>query len=195
MQRILGLVLALILISGGCLSGAAFADSISQLSQWNNIVQIEACDGGIFGLRADGTVVCSNASDSLAQAGRWTNIRQIIPDDDYSNHFLTGLRSDGTVVTTSKADLSHWRNIKKIVTCRGYWIAGLKSDGTAVITGKNELRDGDNGWLEQDSWFDLTAWRDLVDLVPLKGWSAMNALAGIHADGTVTVAAPPVMSM
>ena len=190
MRRIVGLVLALALISVICLNGAAFADGISQISQWNSIVQIEACDGGIFGLRADGTVVCANANDSLAQADHWTNIRQLISDDGYYNHFLIGLKKDGMVVSTSKADLSQWRNITKIVTCKGYWIAGLRSDGTAVITRKNELCDGDNGWLEQNAWFDLTTWRDLVELVPLSGWTAMNALAGIHADGTVSIAAP-----
>ena len=189
-RRFFCIILSLVLISSVLMNGAAYADSVSQLSQWDNIVQLESCGDGIVGLRSDGTVLCTSTNDSLSQVRRWTNIRQIFSDNGYGKPFLVGLKNDGTVVSTADADLSHWRNITKIVTCKGYWIAGLKSDGTAVITKKNELCEGDNGWLEQDGWLDLTDWRNLVDLVPLSGWSAMNALAGVHADGTVSVEAP-----
>lgn len=190
MRRILGLFLAIAIFGGVCLSGAAFADDMSQLSQWNNIVQIEACGGVLFGLRSDGTVLIHGENASLAQVEHWTDIRQLTAGCVYNEPFLVGIKTDGTVVSTTGADLSRWRNITKIVTCNGYWIAGLKSDGTAVITRKNELCGGDNGWSEQEGWFDLSGWRDLVDIVPLSGWTAMNALAGIHGDGTVSVAAP-----
>ena len=188
MKKIAALILMCFLLGSAC-RPAACADTGAKTSadvlRWRDIVQISGAYNCILGLRSDGRVLRAGSSEDylsfdphLDRVDAWRGIKKLFN----CGGIIVGLKADGTVVSTSDADLSSWRNIVKVVGVKRAWLAGLKSDGTVVVTRKGELAD--LGW-EGRSWLDTSAWQGIVDIVPEDGWTAINGLAGIRADGTV----------
>ena len=198
MKKIFSFLLALTLLLGSRLfSGTpAKAESTAlDFSGWTDVVQLESNYGIVLGVRKDGTVLRNGGDEyDLQQVDRWKDIQQILfTGFSYDQAEVFGLRKDGTVVSTSRADLSGWRNIKQLVG-NWYWLAGLREDGTVCVTEKGELRadsfanakDYDpTGW--EGEWLEVSDWKNVVELVPLSGRTAQHGLAGICRDGTVRV--------
>lgn len=103
------------------------------VSNWIDIVAVEAGVRHTVGLKSDGTVVAVGYNKlGQCDVSDWTNIAMIV-----SNSWHTvGLRSDGTVVATGafSADVADWTNIVMIAT-DGICTVGLKVDGTVVAVG------------------------------------------------------------
>lgn len=201
MKKIFSFLLALTLLLGsGLFAGtpARAEATLRDLSGWTDVVRLAVGKDCVLGVRKDGTVLRWGGERSgLQQVDRWKDIRQILITDPASGDIeevaAFGLRKDGTVVSTSQADLSGWRNIRQIVSCKGIWVAGLAEDGTVRVTQKGELcaemlkgsgYDA-SGW--EGKWLEVFDWKNIVELVPLGGWTMQNGLAGICRDGTVRV--------
>ena len=74
---------------------------------WTDVASIEVGDGGVFGVRKDGTVLTAgydNGSDDFEAQARdianWSGITQVASSDSAFESHTLGLRSDGTVVAT-----------------------------------------------------------------------------------------------
>ena len=105
---------------------------------WRGIVDIDAFDGSIIGLRKDGTVVFSKDWGDI-DVSDWTDIVAVATG---SNH-VVGLKSDGTVVTAgdntdSQCNTQDWTDIVAI-DAGPYETIGLKSDGTLVVAGRERV--------------------------------------------------------
>lgn len=100
------------------------------VSDWKDIVDLE---GGIFGLKRDGTIVCSIGSD----LSEWKNICQI----SYDNYFAA-LQWDGTVLALwdwEHSDLplinmEDWKDIQAIKVWYG-GLVGITEGGNVLATG------------------------------------------------------------
>lgn len=101
------------------------------VSDWKNIIDLE---GGIFGLKRDGTIVCSIASDTAISD--WKDICQI----SYYN-YLAALRWDGTVFAVWNwnnsdllmIDMEDWKGIQAIKVWYGGLI-GITEEGNVLAT-------------------------------------------------------------
>ena len=197
MKRLFALLLILALLGSGCLCAYA-DDSLPDLSGWTEVVQLEACRNVILGVREDGSVLRWGGEEyGLQQVDRWRNVRQVLLSQAYGSKEMSafGLLDDGTVVSTSRADLSAWREIRSLVGGSGFWVAGLTGDGTVRITEKGDLAAdlwyGSNGmdptgW--DNGWPQVSGWKNVVELVPLTGWTVQNGLAAVCRDGSVRIA-------
>ena len=146
------------------------------ITQWTGIVQLADSYYGMFGLKADGTVVSENSDFDLSS---WTDVKQLAVGEG----FLAGLRSDGTVLLfpfeegTMSEDLSGWTDVVKISAY--YKLLGLKADGTMLATETMYPE-----WMaELIGDLDFSKWKDLVDIY---AWGA--SFIGLKADGTVLAA-------
>ena len=104
----------------------------SDTSEWKDIVAVAASRDATFGLKADGTVVCTSNRYKVAQ---WRDIVAI--DASWFSH-VVGLKADGTVVaegynSAGRCNVSGWRNIVAISAGNNHTL-GLKADGTVVAT-------------------------------------------------------------
>jgi hypothetical protein len=100
-------------------------------ADWTDVVDLE---GGIFGLKRDGTIASAADRDGENAFSDWTDIAQI----SYDNYFAA-LKNDGTVMVTGslnfpeekRLDLSDWKDMQAIKVWYG-GIAGITSDGTVM---------------------------------------------------------------
>lgn len=81
------------------------AKALQEVEQWTDIVQLTHVRSGLFGLRADGTVVSAFVPDvdegrALFDVSSWTDMVQLASSDTH----LMGLRTDGTVAATGRND-------------------------------------------------------------------------------------------
>lgn len=125
---------------------------------------------GVFGLRADGTVLVASSDPDVSKAVRqWSEITSIY--GSYTH--IVGLRVDGTVVAAGENDygqcnVGDWRDVCKIVLNRGLTF-GICKDGTVVATGDNEYGQ-----------CKVRNWRNIVAIALGDGHTV-----GLRADGTV----------
>lgn len=112
---------------------------LSAAAAWTNIVYLAINASGLFGLKADGTLVTTDVnSKDIETSTDWTNLKQLA----CTRYGIVGLKNDGTVVTNgynNNGDMStppSWTNIKKI-RCLHSATVGLKNDGTVVFAGTN----------------------------------------------------------
>ncbi len=201
MKKVFSFLLALTLLLGSGLFAGVPARAEwtpRDLSGWTDVVQLAVGKDCVLGVRKDGMVLRLGGERSgLQQVDRWKDIRQILITEpatgDIADVAVFGLRKDGTVISSSQADLSGWRNIRQIVSCKGIWVAGLAEDGTVRVTGKGELcadmlkGGGYDASSWDGKWLEVSDWKNVVELVPLSGWTMQNGLAGICADGRVRV--------
>ena len=158
----------------------------TEVSSWNNIVEISVADHDIVGLKTDGTVVASGFEYSEEHdVSSWNNITAI----STSSSHTVGLRSDGTVVATGDNDrnqcnVNNWSSIKAIYSTEGCTV-GLKEDGTVITTSYYERIDIGGGMYNVHS----SGWGDALD-----GWADLTAIHldedtiyGITSDGRVYV--------
>ena len=139
------------------------------VDDWVDIIQVAACRGCTFGLKADGTVVTTGTTDwEHNKVENWTDICEIFVNENS----IVGLRKDGKVVYVGKNDynqieMSEWVDI--ISVARSLEItAGLKSDGTVVVSGENKKIQ-----------YDISNWANIVAV------AVDSDIVGLRADGTV----------
>lgn len=148
------------------------------LSNFTNIVYVQATPYCIYGLKSDGTVVSSG--QYALDLSSWTNIKQLAVGDGDSAQVVVGLTNDGKVLAASDyeeiLEAQSWTNIVQVSAGRLHAI-GLKSDGTVVTCGRPLFEEeGDEGE------FDVADWKDIVYV------SADNqTTVGLKSDGTVIV--------
>lgn len=127
---------------GTVLAASMYGDVQQYVKDWTDIVAIDAYME-IFGLRADGTVVCTDnvIAGFMEEMGEemdlsgWTDVVAI---DTWGASFI-GLRSDGTLLSGGmdeggQLDVGHWRNIKAF-KIDNYTTFALQEDGTLLMTG------------------------------------------------------------
>ena len=116
-------------------------DTLGECANWSDIVDLQCVDMfGVFGLRADGTVVFArdprySTGDHLDGLSEWSGVKALYPY--YSS--VAGLFYDGTVLITGehtdkKKEAENWTDIVQIWNSLDY-VLGLKVDGTFVFAG------------------------------------------------------------
>ena len=117
----------------------------TDISKWNDIVEVAAGAYHTVGLRTDGTVIATafQADHYMGYDGQcdvtgWTDIVSISAGACHT----VALKLDGTVVATGhngvgQCDVRDWRDVIAIATGTNHTI-GLKSDGTVIATGYND---------------------------------------------------------
>ncbi len=194
MKRTIAFLLALCLLACGCISASADWDDPTgwDFSDWTDVVDIASCNAGVIGLRADGTLLRQGGEEQgLSKVDGWTGIRQILLCNWGEEYSIFGLREDGTVISTTDVDFSGWDHIIKLVASEYYvgWVAGLREDGSILVTEKGAFREVNTDYdIWEGEWIDPADWGPAVDIVYLPGWTEMNGLAALCADGTVHVA-------
>ena len=177
---------------------------VSDLSNWQEIVQISGDDSILVGLRQDGTVVATGRNtDGQCDVGDWANITAV----SASLSHTVGLRKDGTVVAVGfnkfgQLDVSDWKNVIAI-EARNAVTFGLCADGTVLSTksagGKVEglsniikivAGDGNVVGLRSDGTVaGCKEAKDWTDIVDIDYEYHSQELVGLCADGTVESAA------
>lgn len=150
----------------------------SDVSNWHDIIAIDASSTHLVGLKADGTVVATGYNGAGAcDVENWKEIKSIIAGWNRT----VGIKMDGTTVCAGSVDYSSsagengrpnadgWKDIVEVVPIRTDTF-GLKSDGT-VIAGKNPER--------------VAEWKNIVALA---GDKDGYTIVGLTADGTVVSA-------
>ena len=103
------------------------------ISNWNNIIQIEPClFGGVVGLRDDGTVVYNGIDKSCILAIKeWKDVVQL----SGTNSFLIALKKDGTV---------------EKVTCVDYYTLELQDETGVIQLSQNEYFSSNVSLIKED---------------------------------------------
>jgi hypothetical protein len=143
-------------------------DSRIEVSEWRDIVVISANWFHTIGLRADGTVVTTEAYEDR-DTSHWRGIIAI----SAGRYHNLGLKEDGTVVAVGRnsyneCDISDWNDIVAI-SGGGYHSVGLKADGTVVAVGDNS-----------HGQCDVSDWRNIVAIS-----AGEFHTVGLRSDGTV----------
>ncbi|WP_160647843.1 RCC1 domain-containing protein, partial [Chengkuizengella marina] len=175
------------------------------VSDWKDIIQVEASIRNTIGLKSNGTVITTGRKTYFQS---WTDIVQV----DIATSNIAGLKSDGTVVVNGLIDsdidilsqIEQWLDIVQ-VDIRVNSIYGLKSDGTVVATGDSGQKVGswvnivqissgvglksdgtvvtEDGLFSDDILNIIDSWTDIIQI------SANNhIIMGLKSNGTVVAA-------
>lgn len=142
------------------------------ITNWEEITQIDTGDDFIVGLKSDGTVLASgNVDEYCSGISEWRNVTQI----SAAEYHVVGLKKDGTVVATGKNSdgkikVEQWRDITAIATGNRFTV-GLKADGAVVYAGVNSELD------------ELDTWSDIIAIC-----TGDTYVLGLKSDGTVVSA-------
>ena len=133
------------------------------MEQWRDIIAIEAgCSGGIFGLKADGTLESAGPyqingdwyEKGKCDVSQWTDIIAFTT----GRKQVIGVKSDGSVVAVGYnldgcLGVTKWKDIVAVDfgdSGHGRHTVGLKSDGTMVAVGANDF-----GQCRVKDWTDI----------------------------------------
>lgn len=142
------------------------------VSEWKDIIKVDAGDFHSVGLRANGTVYCTHpkifkyGQDNVSS---WYNIVDIGAGSSHT----VGLKADGTVVAVGsnsegQCNVKDWSGIVAI-SVDGRKTIGIKEDGTVICTGEpNELQT------------DLKEWNNITQVV-----SGYSFCIGLDRNGNV----------
>lgn len=145
-------------------------DGQCNISDWADIVAIDAGFRYTVGLKADGTVLAVGYNDDgRCNVSSWTDITAIC----VGSYHTVGLKTDGTVIAAGdnnlgQCNVSDWTDITAI-SAREHHTVGLKADGTVVAAGYNKFGQ-----------CDVSDWTDIVAIS-----AGYNHTVGLKADGTV----------
>ena len=113
-------------------------DTIPDVSTWNSIVAIDAGEGHLVGLKANGTVVASGNNEcGQCNVSDWSNIIAIAAGDSHT----VGVTAQGEVLKVGSTkrgpcNVTGWNNIVSIVAM-GHNTFGVKADGQIVGCGED----------------------------------------------------------
>ncbi len=192
-------------------------DGQLNVADWSNIVQLDAFNTHLVGLRRNGTVVVAGSNyHGEADVGGWSDVVQV----SAGYHHTVALTDQGTVLATGnnvygQCNVQSWSEIIQVEGGLEHTV-GLKKDHTVIGTGKNN-----DGQLDVDQWVGiiqidagkyhtvgLKADGSVVavgrlcvtgdypyDMTPVLGWHDIVQLSasdyhtvGLQADGTVVAA-------
>ena len=151
-------------------------EMIKEIDTWDNLVSVSAGNGGVVGVKNDGTVKFVSSSypkkDIIEQL---TGVAVAECDDRYI--FL--LMEDGTthcysLFGESNRDHITWKNIIQVDVYDSVYI-GLKADKTVITAGNMDYAD--YGLSNVSTWTD-------IEMVATGGYHAV----GLRSDGTVVAA-------
>ena len=147
------------------------------VTDWQDVIAINATETNVLGLQVDGTVVALGDNQyGQCDVSGWRDIVQISGTQEHT----VGLRADGTVVATGRnqfgqCEVSGWTDIVAVSTS---WFhadrdtahtVGLRLDGTVVIAGENT-----GNW-----WNEASRWQDIVEVK-----TGGHHIVGLKSDGT-----------
>ena len=154
--------------------GSVVADGNNQsdqckVSEWRNVVVVEAGDNCTFGIMEDGYAVVVGKNNFGQFDRRWEYLTDISVN---SNH-VVGLREDGTVVALGsneygECNTGSWDNIIAI-SAGGRHTVGLRADGTVAAVGDNT-----------DGQCNVNDWRNIIAISA----GGLHTV-GLTADGRV----------
>lgn len=153
-----------------------FSQGRYNVSEWTDIIAVDAGSSHHVGLKSDGTVVnvgerldsktMNNKSDDTSS---WSDIVAV----SCGSYHIVGLKSDGTVVavgenSSGQCEVEGWTDIIAIDAGISHTV-GLRADGTVVSVGNN--------YYGQRDTYD---WENIIEIV-----CDDNITVGIVDDGTV----------
>ena len=157
---------------GSCIATGRYYPDVSN---WSDMIALTANLNTVAGLRADGTVLCSNYSIDVSD---WERITQIdfFAEVFEDNQHIVGLTAEGTVVSSGtnhfgECDVDEWSDIVDVAAGSSHTV-GLRGDGTVIACGNNMYGQ-----------CDVSEWRRIVDVD-----ASRYATYGLTADGNVLVA-------
>lgn len=157
-----------------------FNDSVlPNVSSWNNIIQIDASDMHIIGLKKDGTVVASGGKNEKGECNvqDWKDIVQVCAGYQFS----LGLKSDGTVVVAGTLtfdrnnEILEWENIQKLIV-NDSLVIGIDKYGKILST---NYSDGRKEVFQKA----FENWTDIKDILVLG-----DVVFGLKNDGSLVSA-------
>ena len=150
------------------------ANLASQVSEWHDIIAIDASSFALVGLKADGTVVIAGDEGDYKQhsVSNWHDIVSSSTGWRSWEDYVLGLKADGTIIAAGELPdklypVLKWTDIIAISTSP-YLVVGLKEDGSVIC-----CPESDKALSELD-------WRDIV-AITTRGTEAI----GLKSDGTV----------
>ena len=166
----------------------------SQVSEWHDIIAIDASTYTLVGLKADGTVVIAGDGREYQQSdvSGWHDIVAINIDV-----YLLGLKADGTIVAAGELPpklrpILKWTDIIAIDANDEFFVVGLKADGSVKY-----CSTGDRG-LPYHNWHDIVAITahfsgvksdgtviSSVDGDPMKDWKLFDNLDNLEEERRV----------
>lgn len=170
------------------------ANLASQVSEWHDIIAIDASSFALVGLKADGTVVIAGDGREYQQSdvSGWHDIVAISVDG-----YLLGLKADGTIVAAGELPpelrpILKWTDIIAIDANDEFFVVGLKADGSVKY-----CSTGDRG-LPYHNWHDIVAITahfsgvksdgtviSSVDGDPMKDWKLFDNLDNLEEERRV----------
>ena len=120
----------------------------TDVSSWQNIIQLTCGYYFTVGLKSNGTVVATGLNNfGQCDVASWNNIIQV----SAGSNFVVGLKSDGTVVAAGyngwgQCNVGSWTDIVQVSAFASF-VVGLESNGTVVATGLNN-----NGQCNVNKW-------------------------------------------
>ncbi len=162
----------IVLYSDGTIDVEDGSNNTFNMRRWTDVSSLKVCDGGVLGIKNDGSVYAWGLSLRYDFGDEWTDI---VLGAAGSTHAV-GLKSDGTWVSAGdyrngECDVEDWTDIIDIEVGKNYTV-GLRSDGTVVATGKNN-----KGQCNVEEW---------TDIVKIAVGSGINFhTVGLRSDGTV----------
>lgn len=166
----------------------------SQVSEWHDIIAIDASTYTFVGLKADGTVVIAGDGREYQQSdvSGWHDIVAISVDV-----YLLGLKADGTIVAAGELPpelrpILKWTDIIAIDADNEFFVVGLKADGSVKYCSTE-----DRG-LPYHNWHDIVAITahfsgvksdgtviSSVDGNPMKDWKLFDNLDNLEEERRV----------
>ena len=131
------------------LAGDINDDIRKEVKNWKNVVSVCLNSKSIYGLCADGRVVCAGRNIFNNEVKTWTEITELACAEDH----ILGLKKDGTVVAAGnnevgQCDVSEWKDVVSI-NSNGIgefapsYSAGITTEGKLVIAGKTRMEISD----------------------------------------------------
>lgn len=183
----------------------------NEVNNWKNIISVCMNEKSIYGLCADGSVVCAGQGVSDNEIKTWSGIIELCCDEGH----VLGLKADGTVAAAGnngkgQCDVSEWEDVVEIYTKGGASLCayslGLTSRGELLTAGKTRMEISDDssykwgydsvyGELTVDGMFGVATfdglfgkelfdrWGNLVD-ISCYG-SLQSSIYGLREDGAV----------
>lgn len=155
--------------------GAVYAEGNNyygqcNVSDWEDIVQVDTGRYHTVGLKADGTVVAVGSNDwGQCRVDEWTGIVVVAA----GGYHTVGLKADGTVVAVGwdaygQCGVRAWTDVVHIAAGERHTV-GVKADGTAIAAGDNSQGQR-----------RVSAWQDIIDVT-----CGQLHTVGLKSDGTL----------
>lgn len=169
------------------IAGTYDKKEISDLTIWNDLIDVAAGEQFVVGLKYDGTVIAAgHSNDGQLKVDNWERVIDI----DAGSRFTVALTEDKKLLFAGldngqaeefERNKDEWEDVINISASgseKGFWgsghTVGLKSDGTLVAVGDNTYGQCD--------FSDTEKWSDIIKVVA-GDWYTV----GLKSNGTVVM--------